>query len=68
MYEVSVDEAISEKLFNGKIEVHLPQISAVKIKVCNICSCSYVQNSRFDRFCESCRNSNELFKYEEWGK
>jgi hypothetical protein len=33
---------------------------------CNICGTEFIQDSEFDRFCEVCRNYDELYQYADW--
>jgi len=35
-------------------------------KTCNICGVAFAQHSRFDRFCDSCRDDNDLYRYSGW--
>jgi hypothetical protein len=35
-------------------------------KVCNICGADFVHKSRFDRFCDDCRDDDELYHSVEW--
>ena len=34
--------------------------------LCNICGETYVQNSRFDRFCGICRDDDDLYRFSGW--
>jgi hypothetical protein len=36
-------------------------------KVCNICGADFVHKSRFDRFCDECRE-DELYHSVEWAQ
>jgi len=36
------------------------------LRRCNLCSNKFRQHTVFDRFCESCRQNNERFKFSEW--
>lgn len=33
---------------------------------CNICGDKFMQSTKFDRFCDSCRSDNELYRHAEW--
>ena len=37
-----------------------------KHKNCNICGVRFTEDTKFDRFCESCRTTSELYHYSEW--
>jgi hypothetical protein len=40
--------------------------SDFKTRSCNICNCTFVQNSRFDRYCEFCKVNDDLYKFADW--
>lgn len=40
--------------------------SGIRTRSCNICNSSFIQSTRFDRFCNNCRSSDELYKFAEW--
>ncbi len=33
---------------------------------CNICGTRFNAHSRFERYCEACREDNELYRYADW--
>ena len=37
-------------------------------RTCNICSLEFAQKTRFDRFCDSCKEHNDYYRYAEWAK
>ena len=41
-------------------------LSRLIYRSCNICHDDFVQQTRFDRFCESYRSDNELYRHADW--
>ena len=33
---------------------------------CNMCGNEFTQSTRFDRFCQACRDNNEVLHYADW--
>jgi len=35
-------------------------------RCCNLCKRKFTPTSRFERYCDSCRDENEIFHYSDW--
>jgi hypothetical protein len=38
-----------------------------KYRACNICGAVFRERSRFDRYCEYCRNDDEMYRFADLG-
>lgn len=37
-----------------------------KVRCCNLCNTQFITRTVFDRYCQTCKEQNELFKFSEW--
>ena len=35
-------------------------------RVCNLCGTEYAARSKFERFCQGCKEHSELYHFHEW--
>ncbi len=65
-----MNESITENQTDSKMNANKNNINQNSLshnkKVCNICGADFVHKSRFDRFCDDCRDSNVLYHSVEW--
>ena len=66
MYGIRNDRTFSNNLFDKNMNLMAVFSAEGKTRICNICYCTFNQNSRFDRFCEICRSNDELYKFADW--
>lgn len=66
MYGISNDQKSNKNIFEKSMNIMAVYSSDAKTRICNICNCTFTQNSRFDRFCEICRRNDELYKFADW--
>lgn len=49
-------------------ELRIPRGKGRVVASCNICRRDFVLRSRFDRYCDSCREDAGVYRYAEWAR
>lgn len=44
----------------------IPLPTRAQARQCNLCKQTYVARSKFARFCDDCKEHNELYHFSEW--
>jgi hypothetical protein len=43
-----------------------PRRHRTSMRRCNLCADEFAQRSAFERYCDACRDGNELLRFSEW--